>query len=52
MNMINSMVVGRKLACGFGIVLILMVALGVVAHSEVNKLVLYGGNLQELMIIA
>ncbi|RZN42487.1 MAG: HAMP domain-containing protein [Methanosarcinales archaeon] len=58
MNIINNMPVGRKLACGFGIVLLLMVILGVVAYSEVNKMALYadiqGGadNLQESMITA
>lgn len=56
MNIINIMPIGRKLACGFGIVLILMAALGVVAYSEVNKLTRYmdiqgsADNLQESMI--
>ncbi len=52
MNIINDMPIGRKMACGFGIVLILMVILGVVAYSEVNKLTMYADNLQESMITA
>lgn len=58
MNIINNMPIGRKLACGFGIMLILMAALVVVAYREVNQLILYvdihgeADNLQESMIIA
>jgi CHASE3 domain sensor protein len=52
MNIINDMPIGRKLACGFGIMLILMVTLGVVAYREVNKLTLYADNMQDSMITA
>ncbi len=52
MNILNNIQVGRKLACGFGIILIRMVTHGVVAYREINKLTLYADNLQESMITA
>jgi len=56
MNILNNMPIGRKLACGFRIMLILTVALGVVAYREVGNMALYADiqgeadNVQESMI--